>query len=232
MQQQGLYCVTCGRQTLHNSAGGVNHVLHFLIGFLTCGLWWFVWLGLVIADSPTPTCAFCGTGYSHRRASEAYAEASGIPSTQAPELTPEEKALAARRTWQVLGGLAGLAVLIVLVGGGVLYYFASLAAGPRPGAPRHQTPAAGAPSTSPPPSLTAAEVEAMAKAIRATGERCDKITRQFFQGAEPKSGTRFWNFTCQPGGDYQVAVGPNGGKVLSCSVNRALGTTPCFEAFR
>ena len=27
--------------------GDTNHVLHFLIGLLTCGLWWFVWLFFV-----------------------------------------------------------------------------------------------------------------------------------------------------------------------------------------
>lgn len=26
----------------------VNHILHFLLGFPTLGLWWFVWLGLAI----------------------------------------------------------------------------------------------------------------------------------------------------------------------------------------
>lgn len=30
-----------------------NHLLHFLIGFLTCGLWWVVWLilGLTMRES-------------------------------------------------------------------------------------------------------------------------------------------------------------------------------------
>jgi len=117
MKQQGLYCVTCGRQTLHNSVGGVNHVLHFLIGFLTCGLWWFVWLLLVMNDSPTPRCAFCGTQYDHRRAVAAYAEASGIELPQAPALkplTPEEKAARARETWRNLAILAGVIVLFAV----------------------------------------------------------------------------------------------------------------------
>lgn len=30
--------------------GNVNHVAHFLIGFLTFGLWWFVWLLVALSD--------------------------------------------------------------------------------------------------------------------------------------------------------------------------------------
>lgn len=28
-----------------------NHILHFLIGFLTCGVWWVVWLILAMTQN-------------------------------------------------------------------------------------------------------------------------------------------------------------------------------------
>ena len=38
------WCQYCQRYTLAVRPG-TNHILHFLITFLTCGLWAFVWLG-------------------------------------------------------------------------------------------------------------------------------------------------------------------------------------------
>ena len=65
---QGLYCVTCDRQTLHVDSSAVNHVLHFLLGLLTCSLWWIVWLLLVAAKTPRWACGTCGTQYDNQTA--------------------------------------------------------------------------------------------------------------------------------------------------------------------
>lgn len=66
---QGLYCATCQRQTLHRSAGQVNHVLHFLVTFFTCGLWGLVWFILSVqAHNSGHICTLCGTAYDQFRA--------------------------------------------------------------------------------------------------------------------------------------------------------------------
>jgi hypothetical protein len=33
----------------------VNHVLHFLIGVFTCGLWWIVWLVMAMSGGEKHT---------------------------------------------------------------------------------------------------------------------------------------------------------------------------------
>lgn len=63
MANTGLYCATCQRQTLHTSSGDINHVLHALLGLLTCTLWWFVWLAMVLTSTPTWLCSQCGSRY-------------------------------------------------------------------------------------------------------------------------------------------------------------------------
>jgi len=65
---QGGYCITCDRQTMHVDGSKVNHILHFLIGFLTCATWWIVWLVIVIAHTERMICSQCGTEYRHREA--------------------------------------------------------------------------------------------------------------------------------------------------------------------
>lgn len=30
----------------------INHILHFIIGWVTCGLWWLVWAGLSLSNQP------------------------------------------------------------------------------------------------------------------------------------------------------------------------------------
>lgn len=58
-KELGLECVQCGRQTLHRQVGGVNHVLHFLITFFTCGLWVIPWIFMSInQDSEPYVCTF------------------------------------------------------------------------------------------------------------------------------------------------------------------------------
>jgi hypothetical protein len=60
---QGLWCSNCNRQTLHVDASKVNHLLHFLVGLLTCTLWWFVWAVGVATSDKAKVCGICGTRY-------------------------------------------------------------------------------------------------------------------------------------------------------------------------
>jgi hypothetical protein len=96
-REHGFHCASCGRQTLHRQQSP-NHVLHFLLGFLTCTLWWFVWLFLVIQDRPW-LCTFCGS------ASSPAAPISGGPPPPArvTGLSP--------KTARILGGLLAVAVV-------------------------------------------------------------------------------------------------------------------------
>lgn len=55
------YCPSCRRVTL-GRRDTPNHVLHFLISFLTCGLWLFVWVAVTLAAHWRPyLCTSCGT---------------------------------------------------------------------------------------------------------------------------------------------------------------------------
>jgi hypothetical protein len=64
MPDQGLFCIVCGKQTLHRSSEKVNHVLHFLITFFTCGLWGIIWLILSVgAHNSAHVCTVCGQQY-------------------------------------------------------------------------------------------------------------------------------------------------------------------------
>lgn len=58
----GLDCKQCGRKTVHERSEKVNHILHFLLTFFTCGLWGIVWaiLGIDSARSPYQ-CSQCGS---------------------------------------------------------------------------------------------------------------------------------------------------------------------------
>jgi competence CoiA-like predicted nuclease len=59
-QETQGYCPTCQRNVLARHQG-VNHILHFLVSFFTCGLWLIVWLVLAqrAHNAPwfCPTCA-------------------------------------------------------------------------------------------------------------------------------------------------------------------------------
>lgn len=57
--EAGKVCATCQRQTLHRQQTP-NHVLHFLIAFLTCGAWLVVWFILSAWEQPW-LCVTCGT---------------------------------------------------------------------------------------------------------------------------------------------------------------------------
>lgn len=75
-REQGLYCVTCQRQTLHRQAESVNHILHLLITLFTCGLWLFIWALLEMGARSSPwVCSFCGMRYDHTRATAAWRQA-------------------------------------------------------------------------------------------------------------------------------------------------------------
>lgn len=64
MPDQGLWCISCQRQTLHRNSEQVNHVLHFLVTFFTCGLWGIIWLILSVgAHNSAHICTLCGTPY-------------------------------------------------------------------------------------------------------------------------------------------------------------------------
>jgi hypothetical protein len=51
---------------MHRQPERVNHVLHFLVTFFTCGLWGLVWFILSVQAHNSPhVCAICGTPYPH-----------------------------------------------------------------------------------------------------------------------------------------------------------------------
>lgn len=55
------YCPQCKKVVL-GRRDAPNHLLHFLVGIFTCGLWWIAWLFIVIAHSNNPfRCPICGT---------------------------------------------------------------------------------------------------------------------------------------------------------------------------
>jgi len=98
----GLSCATCGRQTLHVDSTRVNHMLHFLLGWLTCSIWWFVWLFITLNHKPTWACSVCGTK-----------SIPPPPTTTSPVyvFTPEERAARDLKNRRVNN--AGLAVVVV-----------------------------------------------------------------------------------------------------------------------
>ena len=59
------YCQTCQKQTLHRTEQ-TNHVLHFLLGLFTCGLWWGLWLLMGVAAKPW-RCTLCGTTWTTKQ---------------------------------------------------------------------------------------------------------------------------------------------------------------------
>lgn len=53
------FCPSCNRNVLARRAG-TNHVLHFLITFLTCGLWLIFWAGSTVKFGGW-RCSTCGS---------------------------------------------------------------------------------------------------------------------------------------------------------------------------
>lgn len=58
--QKMYYCETCRRQTVHLEKKP-NRVVHFVIGLLTAGLWWLVWMFMEGLGYRGATCTECGT---------------------------------------------------------------------------------------------------------------------------------------------------------------------------
>lgn len=54
------FCQTCNGPRRFERPG-LNHVLHFLITVLSCGLWAFVWLGLALFGQQPARCIVCGS---------------------------------------------------------------------------------------------------------------------------------------------------------------------------
>jgi hypothetical protein len=225
----GLYCVTCGKQTLHRSAGAVNHVLHFLITFFTCGLWAIVWIILAVgAGSAGHLCTVCGTFY----------DATRIPGYQPPPVPlprsgPPSKG--ARTVVIVLVSIGGLALLGAI---GVLAYLHLVLR------PRAEAAAAATPSTTlsrMPLAVRAPEQMAglpeekrrivLQGTVTSTGENC-VVTRTFLQGT--RYGDAYWNVACSNGKAFVVKVADDAKgstRVLDCAVVKAMGDR-CFTKFQ
>ena len=69
--------------------------------------------------------------------------------------------------------------------------------------------------------------------VKGSKERCDRVTRSFFQGIEPKSGEAYWNVQCHNRRSYAIAVyndASGSTRVLACDVLKEIGVE-CFRAF-
>jgi ribosomal protein S27AE len=53
------FCPSCGRNVLARRKG-TNHILHFLITFLTCGIWLLFWAGSSVKFGGW-LCSQCGS---------------------------------------------------------------------------------------------------------------------------------------------------------------------------
>ena len=55
------FCPQCGQMVLGRRQMP-NHVLHFLVAFLTCGLWVVPWVVVTVAATGAPyLCPHCGS---------------------------------------------------------------------------------------------------------------------------------------------------------------------------
>jgi len=72
----------------------------------------------------------------------------------------------------------------------------------------------------------------MLRFMEASGERCGRVTRTFYQGSTPE-GEAMWNVACSISGDWSIKVDPNASgstTILECNVLAAFGTR-CWERF-
>ncbi|MFO0701079.1 MAG: hypothetical protein U0236_17795 [Nitrospira sp.] len=70
-----------------------------------------------------------------------------------------------------------------------------------------------------------------AKFLQSSGERCDSVTRNFFQGST-KSGDAIWNVTCRDGQMFAVLIyndAKGSSKILSCATLKAINAGECFK---
>jgi hypothetical protein len=64
--------------------------------------------------------------------------------------------------------------------------------------------------------------------IGGAGERCDNVTKMFFQGEKP-NGEAIWNIECDTE-SYNVTVSPDGKtKLISCVQQMHLEGRQCFK---
>ena len=60
------YCPTCKENVLGRRETP-NHLLHFLITVLTCGMWIFIWAAMALSAGGRPFhCPHCGTAGINR----------------------------------------------------------------------------------------------------------------------------------------------------------------------
>lgn len=69
--------------------------------------------------------------------------------------------------------------------------------------------------------------------LKGSGENCDAVTRNFFQGAT-ESGDVLWNVACRNGKSYLIKINNDAegsNKILSCAVLKAFNGGECFKKF-
>lgn len=72
-----------------------------------------------------------------------------------------------------------------------------------------------------------------AKFLQGSGERCDAVTRNFFQG-KTKAGDAMWNVGCRNGQSFVILVyndAQGSTKILSCAMLKAMNAGECFKKF-
>jgi len=69
--------------------------------------------------------------------------------------------------------------------------------------------------------------------MKASGEACDSVTKNFFQGFDSKNNA-FWNVACS-NNNYYVIMVKNDSKgstqIMSCEILKAVKTGECFRKF-
>lgn len=68
--------------------------------------------------------------------------------------------------------------------------------------------------------------------LHQTGEKCDKVTRTFFQGVQKETGAAFWNVGCRDKNAYTIMINNDAGgttKIVSCAMIKAVGAGECFK---
>lgn len=223
----GLHCAICGKQTLHKKAGSVNHVLHFLITFFTCGLWGLVWLILAVTQSNAPyVCTFCGNQSMQ-----------GLwPGPAARAANPE----AGTRGFMIAGAIIAGLIGLIVVKSVVTSHLAKRRAAP-PSTTTALTPATSTLPRAEPPrrrnpsnealaALSATKRDSILKTtIVSAGEDCGRVERVVYKGIGP-DGAGFWGVGCSSGRSYVVSVEANATgstKVLDCAL-----LPDCFKRFQ
>lgn len=71
------------------------------------------------------------------------------------------------------------------------------------------------------------------KFLKGSGESCDGVTRNFFQGSG-KSGDVVWNVACRNGKTYSIMIyndAEGSSKIMDCPLLKALNAGECFKKF-